>query len=145
MMRRVEPCWYVIWMLTMPNLHNLQGDVTALVDMNGALVVEYAYDAWGKPVFTQGSMAGTLGYDNPFRYRGYVWDEETGLYYLRSRYYEPSWGRFVNADTILGRMPHLLDHNMFSYCHQNPLNRVIQMAIWIVLQLSNKHQRIWII
>ena len=79
-------------------LHNLQGDVTGLVDMNGALVVEYGYDAWGKPVFTEGSMAGTLGRDNPFRYRGYVWDGETGLYYLRSRYYEPSWGRFVNAD-----------------------------------------------
>ncbi|MEA4933535.1 MAG: RHS repeat-associated core domain-containing protein [Lawsonibacter sp.] len=47
-------------------------------------------------------MANTLGKDNPFRYRGYVWDEETGLYYLRSRYYDPSWGRFVNADKLTG-------------------------------------------
>ena len=73
-------------------LHNLQGDVTGLVDMRGNTVVQYAYDAWGKPVATEGSMADTLGYDNPFRYRGYVWDEETGLYYLRSRYYNPEWG-----------------------------------------------------
>ena len=72
-------------------LHNLQGDVVGIVDMNGVPVVEYGYDAWGKPVFTKGSMEGTLGKDNPFRYRGYVWDEETGLYYLRSRYYDLDW------------------------------------------------------
>ena len=58
---------------------------------------------------------------NPFRYRGYVYDEETGLYYLRSRYYNPEWGRFINADALLGQVGALLDHNLFAYCGNNPV------------------------
>ena len=104
--------------------HNLQGDIVSLVDMDGTAVVEYAYDAWGKPISTAGSMAETLGHDNPFRYRGYVWDEETGLYYLRSRYYDPSWGRFVNADTLVGKVGALLSHNGFAYCYNDPANMI---------------------
>ena len=61
----------------------------ALVDTNHIDVVEYHYDAWGRLLATTGSMAGTLGKLNPFRYRGYIYDEETGLYWLRSRYYNP--------------------------------------------------------
>jgi|GEM_PF-2450209 len=102
-------------------LHNLQGDVVGLMDMDGSVVVEYGYDAWGAPVYTEGSMAATLGRDNPFRYRGYVWDEETGLYYLRSRYYDPSWGRFVNADTQLGQRGQLFEHNLYCYCANAPV------------------------
>ena len=104
--------------------HNLQGDIVSLVDMDGTVVVEYAYDAWGKPISTAGSMAETLGHDNPFRYRGYVWDEETGLYYLRSRYYEPSWGRFVNADTLLNRIGEWKSQSTYTYCLNNPVNRI---------------------
>jgi len=104
-------------------MHNLQGDIIGIVDMGGKVVVEYAYDAWGKPIATMGSMAGTLGYDNPFRYRGYVYDEETGLYYLRSRYYNPEWGRFLNADTFLGRIGFLLSQNAYLYCKNNPINK----------------------
>ena len=70
-------------------LYNLQGDVVALVDGTGTKVVEYTYDAWGKPTGKMGTMASTLGTVQPFRYRGYVFDEETGNYYLRSRYYRP--------------------------------------------------------
>ena len=105
-------------------LHNLQGDVTGLMDMNGAVVVEYRYDAWGRPTGTWGSLAETLGRDNPFRYRGYVWDEETGLYYLCSRYYDPEWGRFVNADVFLGNVGTILGHNVFAYCANNPVNLI---------------------
>ena len=57
---------------------------------------------------------------NPFRYRGYVWDEETGLYYLRSRYYDPVWGRFVNADPYMGSVSKLASHNRYSYCLNVP-------------------------
>jgi RHS repeat-associated protein len=102
-------------------LHNLQGDVTGLVDMGGALVVQYVYDAWGRPVATGGSMAGTLGHDNPFRYRGYVWDEETGLYLAAARYYDPEWGRWLNADALMGTTGALLSHNLFAYCLNNPI------------------------
>jgi RHS repeat-associated protein len=66
-------------------------------------------------------MADTLGTLNPFRYRGYVFDEETGLYYLRSRYYNPVWGRFVNADSLLGKKGNVLSHNIFLYCKNNPI------------------------
>ena len=100
----------------------MQGDVVGIVDMDGVSVVEYQYDAWGKPVATEGSMASTLGRDNPFRYRGYVWDEETGLYYLRSRYYDPSWGRFVNADQRISGDGDIFESHVFAYCKNNPIN-----------------------
>ena len=103
-------------------IHNLQGDVVGLLDNSGDLVVEYKYDAWGKPIAATGSLAATLGKRNPFRYRGYVYDEETGLYYLRSRYYNPVVGRFVNEDGAV--IPGLLCTNLFAYCSNNPLSRV---------------------
>ena len=63
-------------------VYNLQGDVVALIDANGTQVVEYGYDAWGNPISKTGSLAATIGTLNPFRYRGYVYDEETPMYYL---------------------------------------------------------------
>ena len=104
-------------------VHNLQGDIVAIVDSTGAKVVEYKYDAWGKPLtgFPTGTLANTLGKLNPFRYRGYVYDEETALYYLRSRYYNPEWGRFLNEDVTVGTEG-LLSHNMFAYCLNAPIN-----------------------
>jgi RHS repeat-associated protein len=54
-----------------------------------------------------------------FRYR---YDTETGLYYLQSRYYNPEWGRFINADGIIGQVGELIGHNLFSYCKNNPIN-----------------------
>ena len=71
-----------------------------------------------------GSFSTTLGILNPFRYRGYVYDEETGLYYLRSRYYNPAWGRFINSDTLLGEVGAVGSHNQFAYCGNNPVVRV---------------------
>ena len=69
----------------------------------------YVYDAWGNPLTTTGTMADTLGKLNPFRYRGYVYDTETGLYYLGSRYDNPQWGRFVNADGVVDTLEPRLD------------------------------------
>ncbi len=94
--------------------YSLQGDVIGLIDTNGTQVVRYVYDAWGKVLSTTGSLASTLGTVQPFRYRGYVYDIETGLYYLRSRYYNPIWQRFVNADV-------LVKGNMFGYCSCSPI------------------------
>ena len=68
-------------------LRNAQGDIVGIVDTSGNTVVSYTYDAWGKLLTTTGTMASTLGAYNPLRYRGYVYDAETGLYYLTSRYY----------------------------------------------------------
>jgi RHS repeat-associated protein len=105
-------------------LRNLQGDVIGLVDENGSLVVEYAYDAWGKPLSITGELAETLGEANPFRYRSYYWDDETGLYYLQSRYYDPEVGRFINADepeTMMLRIEDLLITDLFIYCSNTPV------------------------
>ena len=94
-------------------IHNLQGDIVGIIDSTGAEVVQYTYDAWGKVLSTAGTMASSLGTVQPFRYRGYVYDVETGLYYLRSRYYNPEWGRFINADS-------LIRGNLFAYCYNMP-------------------------
>ena len=94
---------------------SLQGDIAAILDENGNTVVSYGYDAWGMPLWCTGELAETLGKVQPFRYRGYVFDEETGLYYLRSRYYNPRWGRFVNADGAI------IQKNLFAYCSNGPI------------------------
>ena len=84
-------------------------------------MVEYAYDTWGKKVTTTGTLAGTLGLFQPFRYRGYVYDYETGLYYLQSRYYDPTTGRFISADVMLSTGQGVLGHNCYAYCLDNPV------------------------
>lgn len=81
-------------------IHNLQGDVAGIIDTDGNVVVEYKYDAWGKLLSTTGTLKTTLGMLNPFRYRSYIYDEETGLYYLRSRYYRNTINRFISADVV---------------------------------------------
>ena len=102
---------------------NLQGDVLLLVDTNGNPVVQYLYDAWGNLRYTLGSLATTLGTLNPLTYRGYVYDYDTGLYYLQSRYYNPEIGRFLNADDLafLGANGTVLGYNLFAYCENNPI------------------------
>ena len=115
-------------------LKNAQGDVTGIVDAAGTQVVAYTYDAWGKLLSTTGSMAGTLGEYNPLRYRGYVYDTETGLYYLNSRYYNPETGRFINADaeSLITASPDSAtwDKNLFAYCDNNPIVRVDNGGNW---------------
>ena len=100
---------------------SLQGDILAILDENGNAVVSYGYDAWGAPLWCTGELAETLGKVQPFRYRGYVFDEETGLYYLRSRYYNAQWGRFVNADAILHATNIRASFNLYCYCGCEPL------------------------
>ena len=103
-------------------LKNLQGDIVGILDANGTQVVSYTYDAWGAPLSVTGTAADTIGQLNPFRYRSYYYDNETGLYYLNSRYYDPQTYRFLNADSQLNN-----DHlgcNLFIYCGNNPVARV---------------------
>lgn len=112
---------------------NLQGDVTKIIDENGNTCATYAYDAWGGILATKNENGqeitdpNHIAFTNPFRYRGYVYDTETQLYYLQSRYYDPKTGRFVNADdsaytdTYSGSP---LSTNMFAYCENNAINYV---------------------
>ena len=101
-------------------IHNLQGDIVGILNTAGTEVVKYTYDAWGKVLSTSGSLASTLGSIQPFRYRGYVYDVETGLYYLRSRYYNPMWGRFLSADSSLSQLRELITINLYTYCLNCP-------------------------
>ena len=62
-----------------------------------------------------------IAHVNPFRYRGYYYDAETGFYYLSSRYYDPETYRFINADSILDNRG-VSTLNLFAYCGNNPVN-----------------------
>jgi len=106
---------------------NLQGDVTGIYNANGALVVEYTYSPYGEVLSVTGTMANTIGTINPIRYRGYYYDTETGFYYLQSRYYDPTVGRFINADEtdiLTATTQALTDKNLFAYCDNNPVVRL---------------------
>ena len=105
---------------------NLQGDIIRICNCLGETVTEYAYDAWGIITSITGSMASTIGRMNPFRYRGYYYDTETGWYYLNTRYYDPNVGRFLspdNANLLLASPRALTDKNLYAYCDNNPVMR----------------------
>ena len=104
-------------------LYNMQSDVIGMVaeDMNP--VVTYEYNAWGKLLSVSGEKKDTVGKLNPFRYRGYVYEEESGLYYVSSRYYDPEVGRFLNADGVISGIGGAIQgYNLFVYCFNNPVN-----------------------
>ena len=106
---------------------NQMGDVLGLYDGTGKLVVKYRYDAWGKvKEQTDGSgkaitNAESIGMRNPFRYRSYYYDTDTGWYYLNARYYDPETGRFLNADGYASTGQGIVGNNMFAYCNNNPV------------------------
>ena len=110
---------------------NLQGDVIAILDSTGTMVVNYHYDAYGVLLQTGGTMATTLGTLNPLTYRGYVYDHETGLYYLQSRYYNPVIKRFISADgQIAGVGGDVSGYDLFEYCFNNPVNMYDDEGTW---------------
>ena len=99
---------------------NLQGDVMRIVNASGTVMASYDYDPYGKVI----SATGTLANVNPLRYRGYVYDQETGFYYLQSRYYDPAIGRFINADSYASTGQDIIGYNMFAYCGNDPIFRI---------------------
>ena len=116
---------------------NLQGDVIAIYTEAGVKIGTYDYDAWGNCT-AKGSSFSFLSVEyqilhnyNPFRYRGYYYDNETGWYYLQSRYYNPEWGRFINADNqISGVGSDIRGYNLFAYCFNNPVNMSDPTGNW---------------
>ena len=108
-------------------VRNGQNDIIRLIDGENNTVVEYAYDSWGTPLSTTGTLASTLGAQNPFRYRGYVYDAETGLYYVISRYYDPEIGRWISPEPNVDygefdEDSEILGYNVYAYCFNNPVN-----------------------
>ena len=103
---------------------SLQGDIIGIVDSEGSQVVVYRYDAWGEVLVSSDASGFGLSQINPLRYRGYYYDQETGLYYLQTRYYDPKVRRFLNADdaSVLTKDPEqLTEKNLYAYCDDNPV------------------------
>lgn len=109
---------------------NVLGDVTHIYDQSGNLQAQYVYDAWGNHKVLDATGAEdinlqSIGNINPIRYRGYYYDTETKLYYLKARYYDPEAGRFISADDTQFLEPNTVNGlNMYAYCGSNPVMRV---------------------
>ena len=104
---------------------NLQGDVVAIFDIYGAMVAKYRYDAWGNCIISSETTNYTIAGVNPIRYRGYYYDDDTGLYYCNSRYYSPKWRRFISPDDTAYLDPESVNGlNLYCYSNNDPINIV---------------------
>lgn len=123
---------------------SLQGDVLRIYRGSDSVhVATYDYDSWGNV-----TALGSVSYDgrtlcelNPFRYRGYYFDNESYFYYLQSRYYDPAIGRFISADVLASTGQGILGHNMYAYCLNNPVNRTDATGtagIWFWLMVDSE-------
>jgi len=107
--------------------HNSRGDIVGIYNGADELKAHYEYDAWGNVISITDNNGNAItnpnhiGNLNPFRYRGYYYDTESGFYYLMSRYYDPVTHRFINADGYFQSGGNILDANMHSYCGNNPI------------------------
>ena len=108
--------------------YNAHGDVIALTNQQGEIVARYEYDAWGKPIKTEED---SVVADNPFRYAGYQYDKETGLYYLIARYYHPEHGVFLSLDPDPGDDDDILTQNGYTYANNNPVMLVDPDGHWV--------------
>ena len=121
---------------------NLQGDIIAIYNASGTKIATYTYtDAWGNFTVSYSNGGGSTGAQyNPFRYRGYYYDTDLGMYYLQSRYYDAKICRFISADGYTSTGQGILGNNMFAYCNNDPVNRVDINGYWgedILKQIFN--------
>ncbi len=122
-------------------LKNLQGDVIALVDDQGDTVARYSYDAWGVPTVLEDHTDIQITRINPFLYRTYYYDHEIGMYYLQSRYYDPTIGRFLNSDDsiFLGATENIASYNLFAYCENNSVmnsDPTGKIPLWVKIAIG---------
>lgn len=102
---------------------DVQGNIIAILNSSGVVVVKYEYDAWGNHgIEVLDSTCETLANLNPFRYRSYYYDTETELYFLKTRYYDPEIGRFMSIDGIRYLSQKTINGlNLYGYCGNNPV------------------------
>ncbi len=137
---------------------NLQGDIVQLRDSNGNIKANYNYDAWGKLLSVTNASgnvitsSSSMAIINPLRYRGYVYDAETGFYYLQSRYYDPTIGRFISADGLVSTGTGVLGYNMFTYCNNNPVmhsdpsgQSLLEAIDWVIGFIVDAIQKVLVV
>ena len=111
-------------------IKNAQEDIIGIMDSNYNVIANYKYDAYGNINLITDNKGleitdlSHVAYINPFRYRSYYYDEDTKLYYLNSRYYNPLFGRFINADGTIAANDDIISHNLFGYVSNNPVNKI---------------------
>ena len=121
------------------------GDVISITDAQGNEIVQYDYDPWGKcnflePMIADKKFANDIANINPIRYRGYYYDNETGYYYLQSRYYDPDICRFINADLpeFIQALKNIITGiNMFTYCNNNSVNNTDPFGLFSLQFINN--------
>lgn len=124
---------------------NQQSDIIGLLDDEFNKIATYTYDSWGKIISitdsdgTKITDKNNVALINPFRYRSYYYDSETGMYYLNSRYYHPDMGRFLNADRLLGANEDEVSYNLYAYTSNNPVSLidVDGDAAWFIPIVAN--------
>jgi RHS repeat-associated protein len=104
--------------------YNARGDITAVVDSNGAVTNSYSYNPWGK------ITASTENVENPYRYASYRYDSETGLYYLQNRYYSPDIMRFISRDAVKDQVGKPATSNFYAYAGGNPIMNIDPNGKW---------------
>lgn len=109
---------------------NMFGDIIGIYDSSYKEIVKYKYDSYGKIISIIDNSTNKIGTINPFRYRSYYYDNETKLYYLNSRYYNPLWGRFINADVIINANKDILSGNLYQYVSNNFVNFDDKEGFW---------------
>lgn len=100
-------------------------DVVAIIRDDGRVVAEYSYGDFGEPGKVNDADGSGLAFMNPFRYRSYYFDQDLGLYYLRSRWYSPELRRFLSSDSPKTMLDEAYKKelllNRYSYCANNPI------------------------
>lgn len=111
---------------------DILGNINAVIDSAGTTLVSYAYGDFGAVTETiaDSDEARLVAKVNPFKFKGYFFDNETGFYYLKSRYYSPELGRFISADGEIGQVGDTMVMNLFAYCRNNPINLSDEGGNW---------------
>lgn len=97
-------------------------NIIGITDINGKIVVKYSYDAWGALKNIEDTSSSGIGKLNPFRFKGYYYDNESSMYYCKTRYYVPQWGRWLSPDSIEYLNPESINKlNLYTYANNNPV------------------------